>query len=84
MYEFAKDPEAKFEILGGLVDGRYIGKVEAKALATLPSREELLAKLVGSMKSPIAGFHGALSGVLRKFVYGLAAVRDKKSEGSAS
>ncbi len=83
MHEFTKDLEAKFEVLGGLVDGRYIGKAEAKALALLPSREELLAKLVGSMKSPIVGFHSALSGVLRKFVYTMAAVRDKK-EGSAS
>ncbi len=78
LYEFAKDAE-KFEILGGLVEGRYISKAEAKALAMLPSREELLAKLVGSMKSPISGFHGVLSGVLRKFVYAMAAVRDKKT-----
>jgi len=77
LHEFAKDAE-QLEILGGLVDGRYVSKAEAKALAVLPSREELLAKLVGSMKSPISGLHGTLSGVLRKFVYALAAVRDKK------
>lgn len=76
LHEFAKEAE-QLEILGGLVEGRFVSKAEAKALATLPSREELLAKLVGSMKSPISGLHGTLSGVLRKFVYALAAVRDK-------
>lgn len=84
MHEFSKDAESKFVILGGLVDGKFVGKAEAKALALLPSREELLAKLVGSLKAPISGFHGVLAGVLRKFVYGLAAVRDKKqADGGA-
>lgn len=78
LHDFAKDAETKFEILGGIVEGRVMTKAEAKALAMLPSREELLAKLVGSMKSPISGFHGVLSGVLRKFVYALNAVKDKK------
>jgi len=61
-----------------MVEGKYISKAQAEELALLPSREQLLAKLVGSMKSPISGLHGVLSGVLRKFVLALAAVRDKK------
>lgn len=76
--EIAKDAE-QLQILGGLVEGKYISKAQAKELASLPSKEQLIAKLLGSLKSPISGFHGALAGVLRKFVYGLAAVRDKKS-----
>ncbi len=78
LYDFAKENE-NLELLGGLVEGRLLSKAEAKHLATLPSREVLLAKLVGSMKSPISGFHGVLAGVLRKFVYGLKAVHDKKA-----
>lgn len=78
LHEFSKEAE-QLQILGGLVDGKFVSKAEAKALAMLPSREALLAKLVGSMKSPISGFHGALSGVLRKFVYALSAIKDKKS-----
>jgi len=78
LQEFTKEAE-QLEILGGMVEGKYISKAEAKALALLPSKEQLLAKLVGSMKAPISGFHGVLAGVLRKFVYALAAVRDKKT-----
>lgn len=78
LHDFAKEAD-KLEILGGLLEGRFISKAEAKKLATLPSREQLMAQLVGTMKAPISGFHGALSGVLRKFVYALAAVRDKKA-----
>ena len=78
LYQFSKENE-NLELLGGIVDGRLVLKTDAKQLATLPSREELLAKLVGSMKAPISGFHGTLSGIMRKFVYGLKAVHDKKA-----
>ena len=78
LHDFSKEAE-QLQILGGLVDGKFVSKAEAKALAMLPSREVLLAQLVGSMKSPISGFHGVLSGVLRKFVYALSAIKDKKS-----
>jgi large subunit ribosomal protein L10 len=77
LHSYAKAAE-KLDILGGFVDGKYVSKSEAVALATLPSREELLAKLVGSMKSPISGFHSVLSGVMRGFVYALKGVADKK------
>ena len=49
-----------------------------KALASLPSREELLAKLLGTMQAPIAKFVRTLNEVPTKFVRGLAAVRDQK------
>jgi large subunit ribosomal protein L10 len=77
LHEFSKEAE-QLVILGGLVDGKVISKAEAKVLAMLPSRDQLLAKLVGSMKAPISGLHGVLSGTMRKLVYALAAVRDKK------
>jgi large subunit ribosomal protein L10 len=49
-----------------------------KALASLPSRDELLAKLLGTMQAPIAKFVRTLNEVPTKFVRGLAAVRDQK------
>jgi large subunit ribosomal protein L10 len=49
-----------------------------EALALLPSREELLAKLLGTMQAPIAKFVRTLNEVPTKFVRGLAAVRDQK------
>jgi len=76
--DFAKEAE-QLVILGGLVDGKVISKAQAKELAMLPSKEQLLARLVGSMKSPISGFHGVLAGTLRKLVYALSAIRDKQS-----
>jgi len=76
--EFTKEAE-QLQILGGVAEGKLISKAQALELASLPSREQLLAKLVGSLKSPLYGIHGALSGVLRKFVYAMAAVRDKKT-----
>ena len=51
-----------------------------KALATMPSREELLSKLAGTMQAPIAQFVRTLNEVPTKFVRGLAAVRDDKEK----
>ncbi|MBU0668457.1 50S ribosomal protein L10 [Patescibacteria group bacterium] len=77
LHTFSKEKDA-LKILGGLVEGKFISQAEAMELAQLPSREEILAKLVGSMKAPISGFHGVLSGILRSFVYALKAIEEKK------
>jgi len=79
LHNYAKEVDA-LQILGGLVEGKYITKAEATELAKLPSKDELLAKLVGSLKSPISGFHGVLSGVLRNFVGVMGAYQEKKGE----
>jgi large subunit ribosomal protein L10 len=52
--------------------------MEVKHLANLPSKQELLAKVVGSIKAPVSGFVGVLSGNLRKFVYALNAIKEAK------
>ena len=75
--EFAKDHKA------GILDGAVIGLDEVKALADLPSREVLLAKLIGSMQAPISGLVNVLHGTLRNFVYVVDAVRQKKEQESA-
>lgn len=67
----------------GIVDGKVIGADDVKALANLPSREVLLAKLLGSMKAPISNTVGVLSGVIRNAVYVLDAVREQKEKASA-
>lgn len=67
----------------GLLDGKVIGLDEVKALAALPSREELLAKMLGSMNAPISNTVNVLQGVIRKTVYALNAVREKKEQESA-
>ena len=79
LVNFAKDNE-KLVIRGGAM-ADYVMDVEAvKQLASMPSREELLAKLVGSMQAPISGFVNVLQGNIRNMVYVLDAVRAKKAE----
>ena len=80
--DFSKDHKA-LEIKAGVLDGKVIGLDEVKAVAELPSREELLAKLVGSMQAPISGLVNVLQGTIRNFVYTLEAVRQKKEQESA-
>ena len=63
------------------VDGQYIDVKGVKALSQMPSKEELIAKMLGSLNSPISGFVGVLSGVSRKLVIALNAVAEKKAQG---
>ena len=53
--KFAKDAE-KLEVKAGVVEGKVYDEAGVKALSTIPSREELLSKLLGSIQSPIANF----------------------------
>ena len=62
----------------GMVEGKVIGVDEVKALAALPSREELIAKLLGSMNAPISNTVNVLQGVIRNAVYVLDAIRAQK------
>lgn len=78
MAEFIKDRET-IEILGGVNEGLFIDASTVKQLALLPSRDELYAKMVGSLNAPISGFVNVLSGNLRKFVYALNAIKEAKA-----
>ncbi len=62
----------------GLVEGRVIDASEVEALASLPSREVLLAKVLGSMQAPITNTVSVLQGVIRNAVYVLDAIRQQK------
>lgn len=76
--EFAKDqPNLKVKI--GAMRGRLIGPAEIKGLSELPPREVLLAKLLGSMMSPVAGIARVLSALPRNLVYALRAIEEKKA-----
>jgi large subunit ribosomal protein L10 len=76
--QFAKDNE-KLVIKSGAMGGKVISLAEVQALAKLPSREELLATLLGTMQAPVAKFVRTLNEVPTKFVRALAAVRDSKA-----
>ena len=75
--EFAKDHEL-FVIKGGAMANALMSTKDVKALATMPSREELLARLVGTMQAPIVKLVRTMNEVPGKFVRTLAAVRDAK------
>lgn len=75
--DFAKtNKELKVKV--GILDGKVISADEVKALAALPPKEVLVAKLLGSMNAPIAGFVNVLQGSIRKVVYAIDAVRKEK------
>ncbi len=74
---FAKTND-KLVIQGGALPNNVLSQDGVKALATMPSREELLSKLLGTMQAPVAQFVRTLNEVPTKFVRGLAAVRDQK------
>ena len=75
--DFAKGHE-KFVITGGAMRGQVMSAKDIAALAALPSREELIAKLLGTMQAPIAKLVRTLNEVPSRFVRTLAAVRDAK------
>src|SRR5262247_2312422 len=82
MNEFAKGNE-KFVIRAGAMPNAVISAKEVAALASMPSRADLLAKLVGTMQAPVAKFVRTLSEVPSRFVRAVAAVRDAKEKASA-
>lgn len=75
--DFAKGNE-KFVITGGAMPGLVMSAKEISALASLPSREQLLATLLGTMQAPVVKFVRTLNEVPTKLVRALAAVRDAK------
>ena len=77
--DFAKDVPA-IEFKAGLVEGRAVPAAQIKDIAQLPSREELIAKLLFLMQSPISGFVRVLGAVTQQFVAVLDQVRLQKEE----
>jgi len=76
LYKLGKKNEL-IKLVGGVFEGKVVDKAMINQVAQLPSKEELLAKLVGSMQAPISGFHGVLHGTLRGFVQVLKQVSEK-------
>lgn len=76
--KFIKDTK-KGEIIAAAMDGQLMSAEEAKALANLPSREELYAKMLGCINSPASGIVNSVNAVMSSLVRAVAAVRDQKS-----
>jgi large subunit ribosomal protein L10 len=69
----------KGEIIAAALDGKLLSAQEAIALANLPSREELYAKMLGCINSPASGIANSVNAVLTQLVRTTAAVRDAKT-----
>lgn len=80
VFNFRKGKEEKIEFVGGILDGKYIGKEEVQNLATLPSKQELYAKMLSSLNAPISGFVNVLSGNMRSLVNVLKAISEEKAK----
>ncbi|MEM6455970.1 MAG: 50S ribosomal protein L10 [Acidobacteriota bacterium] len=78
--EFAKTVPA-IEFKGGVVDGQPVGPDQIEDIAKLPSREELIAKLLFLLQSPVTSFVRVLAAVPRDFVVVLDQIAQKKDEG---
>ncbi|MBQ6515605.1 50S ribosomal protein L10 [bacterium] len=76
--KFIKETQ-KGEIVGAALDGKLLSKEEAKALATLPSKEEIYAKMLGCINSPASGIANSINAVMASLTRAMAAVRDSKS-----
>ena len=76
--EFAKDHD-KLEIKAGMISGKVIGAEGIKSLASLPSKEVLVAQVLGGLNAPITGLVNVLQGNIRNLVYALNAIAEKKT-----
>ena len=80
--KLVKEVQKKTELLepkGGVFKGEYLSAQRVMQLAEIPTREELLGQLVGSMSSPITGFMNALTGNVRGLTMVLKGISEKKA-----
>jgi large subunit ribosomal protein L10 len=75
---FAKEQQAAFRLKAGVLSGKVISVADIQALADLPSREVLIAKLLGTMQAPATNFVGVLAAVPAGFVRLLNAIKTRK------
>lgn len=76
--DFAKENDKRPAVKGGVFEGKKIDTAQVAKLASMPSREQMLAELGASMQAPMAAFAGALNGVLYMFAGALEGLRAQK------
>jgi large subunit ribosomal protein L10 len=80
LVDFAKDNEA-LKIIAGYFESKTLSKQDLEILASLPSREILLAQLAGTLQAPISSFVRILNLMIVRLLYVLQKIEDKKKEG---
>ena len=78
--EFVRQTRVRLDIVGGLVEGRLMGPEQVRQIADLPSREVLLAQLLGTLQSPVSQLVGAIQATVQQLV-GLLEAYQAKLEG---
>ena len=81
--DFARENDKKPTVKGGVFEGKAIDTAQVTKLASMPSREQMLAELGAGLQSPMAAFVGALNGLLYMFAGVLDALRAQKEGASA-
>jgi large subunit ribosomal protein L10 len=81
--DFAKENDQRPGVKGGMFDGRSIDADQVKKLASMPSREQMLAELGAGLMAPLAAFAGVMSGMMYMTVGALEALRVQKESGAA-
>lgn len=76
--DFSKEHE-NLKIVAGVLERKHVDAAAIKALAKLPGKQELLAKLVGTINAPVSGLVNVLAGNLRGLVNVVNAIKDSKS-----
>lgn len=74
------DKQKKLKVKAGVIEGTVVNLEDFKKIALLPSKDVLIAALVGRFNGPITGFAGSLNGILSKFVRALGAVQQKRED----
>lgn len=75
--DLSKEKET-MKLLAGVLEGHMMSQAEVTQLASLPTKQELLSKMVGSLNAPVSGFVNVLAGNVRGLVTVLSAIKDKK------
>ena len=78
--DFAKENDQKPTVKSGMLEGVAIDEAQVKKLASMPSREQMLAELGAGLQSPMAAFVGALNGLLYMFAGALDALKTQRDE----
>jgi large subunit ribosomal protein L10 len=79
IFQFAKTHDA-LQVVGAITgDGQILTPAQVKALATLPTREQLLGQVVGTIAAPLSGFVGVMSGNVRSIINVLNALSEARA-----
>lgn len=76
--DFLKGLDKKSEVKGGILENKAITETQVKELANLPTKNELLSKMLAGLNSPVKGFMNVLTGNIRNFIYVLNSIKEQK------